>query len=277
MKKITFYLLFTVFAFSSTWAQVNEDIKRKSQQNNQNNNSGGTTSNPTPSSPSNTNSYSNNDNQSIGSSCADACASGCINMGVSILTDIILGVNREYVNAVKDDKSYISHLDIDLNVGFLPNRYVVLLPHISGQYGVFSTDFRIYSNFERRLEKLDIYTTYDWQILGINFLSLDNVNARLSSGFLSEGFEGGTSYNEHMLSFQVYPSSALKFNTELRLTHDYENIWVRQEVNIRASYRLPITDSERTQFNLILGGLYARYYESVEVWTVSAGVGITFE
>ena len=186
-------------------------------------------------------------------------------------------IKEIYKAAKKDKKIYILSADLGMQLGFLPNQYLVYLPQIHGQAGVFSTDFRVYHNQEYRFQETDSYTTWDWQILQFNFVSTPTVNFKAGSGFMFNNIEGTTyGFNEHSTAINIYPLNRLRLNIEGRLAVDYQtSTFVRQEIHTKVMYQL--NQSEKFKWNLVIGGLYAKYYEVVDVWTISLGTGITFQ
>lgn len=274
MKKIILFTILNLMMFN-VFSQVNSEIKRHSTNNQTKNNS------------SNSESYessSESDDISIGNEVAGACIETCVSACASGVFDILghllanIGEsNGEYVDSKKEEVPYISHFDMAFQLGVLPNQYLVYLPRIRGQYGTFGTDFRVYHNQEYRLKDVDPYTTYDWQILVLNLVSVRQLNWRIASGIMIESFDGNSNvFNEHTMAFSIFPRKKLTLNVEGRLTPDYETgIVVRQEVNANVLYQ--VNKSENTKLNLMLGILSARYYQSVNVWTTSFGLSLTFQ
>lgn len=275
MKKVIILVIFS-FLMSNVFAQVNSEIKRHSRNNQSEKNNSSSNSESYESSSS---SESSIDSELAGA-CIETCVSACASGFFDIFIDIVGNIgeeNGEYVDYKKDDVSYISHFDMSFQLGVLPNQYLVYLPRIRGQYGVFGTDFRVYHNQEYRFKETDSYTTYDWQILVLNIVSVKQFNFRIASGIMVENSDGDNfTFNEHTMAFSIFPKDRIQLNVEGRLTPDYETgIMVRQEVNANILYQL--NKNENAKVNLMLGVLSARYYENVNVWTTSLGASITFQ
>ncbi len=276
MKNI-WMVFFSLMTVSISVGQINEEIKKYSQdnQNKKNNNNEGSSLS------SGTDTYSSSDSGSdIIEGCVDACTSECAGMFIDALGAFFVGIgelNIDYAKSREDKVPYIMSVDIGMQIGFLPNQYLILLPQIHGQAGIFSTDFRVYHNREYRFQEIDPYTTWDWQILQFNLVSLPKVNFKIGSGLMFENIGTTTSsFNEHSAVTNVYLLDRFRLNVEGRFTTDYQTgVYVRQEVNSKIMYQL--NQNENFKWNLVAGGLWARYYQAVDVWTVSLGTSITFQ
>lgn len=285
MKKL-FLILLSCMIVNFCFGQINEEIKKRSKENQskKNNNSGGGGGGSSTSTSSDTDYYSDSNDSDIVNEClqgcVDGCASECGNLIINALGEIftkIGEVNGEYIDNKKEEVPYILSADLGMQLGFLPNQYLVYLPQIHGQAGVFSTDFRVYHNQEYRFQETDSYRTWDWQILQFNIVSTPVINFKVGSGFMFENFGGQTTaFNEHSTVFNIYPLHRLRFNIEGRLATDYQtSTFVRKEIHTKLMYQL--NQNENFKWNLVVGGLYAKYYEVVDVWTISLGTGITFQ
>lgn len=279
MKKVIIFAIFN-FMMLNVFSQLNSEIKKHSRNNQSGSNQSGNNGSSSNSESSSSSSSDDDIGTEIAGACIETCVSACASGFFDIFIDVLGNIgesNGEYVDDKKDDVPYISHFDMAFQLGVLPNQYLVYLPRIRGQYGVFGTDFRVYHNQEYRLKETDPYTTYDWQILVLNLVSVEQVNWRIASGIMVESFDGDNfTFNEHTMAFSIFPSQKITLNVEGRLTPDYETgIMARQEVNANVLYQL--NKSENIKVNLMLGFLSARYYQAVNVWTTSLGVSLTFQ
>lgn len=165
-------------------------------------------------------------------------------------------------------------LDVEFNYGGVPNDYHSLRPRIRGQIGVFSTDFRFSSLIEPRLDGSDIYNTLDWQIIQIAWVNMPQVTFRTGIGIMHE-YDTNLSYPEFTGSFDIYfNQQKIRFAPEFRYAQDFTSefgrVVPRSEVNAELSYALLM----KPHFKIYGGinALYARYYQSVDIWTVGAGL-----
>ncbi len=169
-------------------------------------------------------------------------------------------------------------LDVELNYGGIPNDYHSLRPRVRGQVGIFSTDFRFSSLIEPRLEGSDIYNTLDWQIIQIAWVNTPQVTFRTGVGIMHE-YDTNLSYPELTTSLDMYfINQKLRFAPEFRYTQNVSNELgstnPRTELNGEISYALVL----KPHFKVYGGvnALYARYYQSVNIWTVGAGLKLRF-
>jgi len=165
-------------------------------------------------------------------------------------------------------------LDIDLNYGGIPNDYHSLRPRARAHIGIFSTDIRYSSLIEKRLDGLDIYNTLDWQVLQIAWVNVPQFTFRTGFGIMYE-YDTNLSYPEFTGSFDIYfNQQKIRFAPEFRyargFTSEFGNVVPRSEINAELSYALLM----KPHFKIYGGinALYARYYQSVNIWTVGAGL-----
>ncbi len=237
--------IFIVLSTSSVWAQVG-DIKKESSSNSK---SGG------------------------GGSEGRGDGSGggfFIDIFVNSLSEI--GVWQQYKLNKRSENEYIVSLDIMAQAAVQPSRYYLMNPRIRGNWGLFSTDFRINYLLEEKLSGNGDLTTIDWQILQLNLVTTRHVIGRIGGGFMKENFGGRESFFES--TYGVFFQSGQKYfgaMLEYRLAQDFTTGAIpRREVGMHFEYRL----ASRGYWNtyLTLGGVYQQYYESVSVWGIQAGL-----
>ncbi|MBW8052036.1 MAG: hypothetical protein FVQ77_17180 [Cytophagales bacterium] len=180
----------------------------------------------------------------------------------------------------------ISSLEIFINGAYNPSEYYLFLPGLRVNRGFFSTDFRVFSIYEQALNYSDgyntiSYLTYDWQVLQLNLVVLPEFNLRAGTGFMLEQFTG-LAYNEHTVNADIFfeKRSAFLvpsiFTTEFRFASDYVTGAVpRMEFSAIGNYKLQNTG--RLNVYLSLGGMYALYYSTVNVWALQAGLNMRIE
>jgi hypothetical protein len=179
---------------------------------------------------------------------------------------------QQYKLQKKDVNPYMVSLDIISQVAIQPSRYYLYNPRIRGNWGLFSTDFRINYLLQEKGIGTDDLSSIDWQILQLNIVTTRNVIGRIGGGFMKENFGGRESFFES--TFGVFVQSNDKKiggSIEYRLAQDFETGLVpRRELSAQFEKRLFSSGYWNTY--LTLGGVYQRYYESISVWGVQAGL-----
>lgn len=296
MQKTIIIFFACIFCFiSSIYAQKIGEIKQKAQENKSNKSSSNNSSSP-------------NDNSSSGSSESTGSVGGDIavelvgNILEGILRGIFSGPNltpeqRAMLQAQKDEAralrmeerklkeeereqkraegklNPLNSLELMFDYGTVPNYYQSFRPRLRARSGIVSTDIRVSSLRERRLEYVDKYDTFDWQILQFNTFNTPQFTWRFGAGIMNERTTG-TVFPEFATSAEItFQKQKFRFVPEFRYAYDFNEaalVSPRLECNGEVSYAVV----NQKQFKLYLGlqAMYARYYESVNVW--SAGMGI---
>ena len=150
-----------------------------------------------------------------------------------------------------------------------------LIPEICVNGGLFSTDFRVFTNIEKHIQGKDSYTTVDWQMLMLNLVVTPMVNFRIGTGGLLETYSGKI-FNEHTASFDLYFKERFKWNVELRLTPDYQTgTLVRQEFN--TSLHHIIYSHDKILISGFFKYLWADYYQTVMFNAFYVGVAMNID
>ncbi|MDX2303457.1 MAG: hypothetical protein NW226_11690 [Microscillaceae bacterium] len=181
-------------------------------------------------------------------------------------------LNREELRA-SGKLNRLYELNADFQYGGIPGLYQSYRPHARMRIGVISTDVRYNILAEERVGGRDVYETLDWQILQVAPVNFSQVSWRLGAGFMKEQLTQ-TFFPEFTTGLDFYfLNQTIRFAPELRVAYDFHRdaqISPRTELNAELSYALV----NRPKFKMHFGvnGLYARYYEDVNVWTMGAGV-----
>jgi hypothetical protein len=155
-------------------------------------------------------------------------------------------------------------LDVMAQVAAQPSAYYIINPRIRGNWGLFSTDFRLNYIIEEEFEGPVHIRTNDWQILQLNIITTRNVTARVGGGILYEAFSGGKSYSEWTAGFQYHPNES-----RLGAYAEYRGAEPRKEMNVFAQYN--VFDRGRLHGFTTAGVVYQRYYESITTWGIQGG------
>lgn len=172
-----------------------------------------------------------------------------------------------------------SSFELAYHVGLVPSDYVSHRFRARARVGVISTDLRYSGLTEQRLREKDRFNTLDWQILQVHLSLLSQVGFRLGAGFMRE-YEADQVYPEVAGAFDFrFLQQRFRFMPELRYAWDSRvsegnSETVRVEFNSQFSYALVDTKPVRLYggFNL----KYARYFDSVDLWTLGLGLNLLF-
>jgi hypothetical protein len=179
---------------------------------------------------------------------------------------------QQYKLQKKNVNPYMVSLDIISQAAIQPSRYYLYNPRIRGNWGLFSTDFRINYLLEENVLGTQDLSSIDWQVLQLNIVTTRNVIGRIGGGFMKENFGGRQSFFESTYGIFVQSNSkGIGASAEYRLAQDFViGAIPRREVSAQFEKRL----FSRGYWNtyLTLGGVSQRYYESISVWGVQAGL-----
>lgn len=164
-------------------------------------------------------------------------------------------------------------LDVMLQAGSKPSSYYMLWPRVRGNWGLFSTDFRMNYLIEEGADGEWIHIrTNDWQILQINLITSRFFTFRLGSGFMHEAFGAKRSFNESAFLFNIHaPDQTKNLGFEYRFAKDWDTgANPRREFNVTFQQQLFSAGALHTY--IVVGGVYQRYYNAIEIWGFTGGV-----
>ena len=152
-----------------------------------------------------------------------------------------------------------------------------LCPEFERNRGLFSTDLRVNHRREVRLGESTPYTSVDWQMLMLNLVTDEKVNFRIGTGLMSENAdEVLSSFNEHTFALDLYLGRRWRLNGEGRFALDYgTRTTARREWNAHAYYK--IFQKNRVGWLAFGGFSHAKYYDTINIWSISAGLSMTVE
>jgi hypothetical protein len=156
-------------------------------------------------------------------------------------------------------------LDLIAQTAVQPSSYYIVHPRVRGNWGLFSTDFRMNYLIEDGIDGYKHIRTSDWQILQVNVITTRDFTARIGGGFMQEAFEGYKTFSEWTVGFHyqsdVHPWGAFA---------EYRGAEVRKEVSSFAQYRL--FDAKYFHGFATAGFVYQRYYRSITTWGLQGGL-----
>jgi hypothetical protein len=214
-----------------------------------------------------------------GSDVSAGCdAFNCFWNGGLYFVEFLIDHGKEIMDMRVQNPTLLS-LDVDVNAAysmhFSPDsgqyyRYLNYLPHIRGNLGIFSTDFRFNMLTEYDADIPDSYKS--WELLFmLNFVPVYNFKISLGTGVFNELYTEKY-YNEHYLNLQfgLFENKDV-LDMDTRIAVDYSNSQVPfLEVGIR--YKIRIMNMQHVYSYLSVGGLYQNYYGQHDIFGLSAGI-----
>ncbi len=179
---------------------------------------------------------------------------------------------QQYKLQKKELNPYMVSLDIISQVAVQPSRYYLYNPRVRGNWGLFSTDFRVNYLLQETGSGTDDLSSIDWQVLQLNIVTTKHVIGRIGGGIMKENFGGRQSFFESTYGVFVQSNSKkIGGSIEYRLAQDFNTGQVpRRELSTQFEKRLFSSGYWNTY--LTLGGVYQRYYESFSVWGLQVGL-----
>ena len=250
MKRLSIYVSILFFCSQNIFAQIDE-IKNKSRQNS---------------------SSSNSDHQSSAGS-AGSNSSGS-NFMFNLFFNVIgsgLGQWQRNVLLKRDINANIVSFESMFQVAAQPSQYYVFNSRIRGNWGIVTTDFRVNYMLQEDINGTKELRTDDWQIVALNIVNTKNAIARIGTGFMHEGFSGGSSYSESTMAL-IVTSNSQKLNgmVEYRVAKDFTTLAIpRREISVMLQKK--IFDTGAAHGFITIGTQFQRYYNSINVWGIQAG------
>lgn len=158
-----------------------------------------------------------------------------------------------------------------------PPGYYFLWPRIRGNWGIFSTDYRLNYLIEEVSDgSYSHIRTSDWQILQLNIITSRFLTLRVGNGILKETFARRSSFYEWSAMMGVHNRRQTDMVwMEYRHAHDFNTgAWPRLELS--AQYQRQLFKSKPAQGLISAGVVYQNYYRSVPVLGVQGGLVFRF-
>jgi hypothetical protein len=202
---------------------------------------------------------SSSENGGIGSATA-AAAFEVLNLSVNALIEW----QRVKLQDRAENPSIVS-FEIMAVAAVQPSTYYIVNPRVRGNWGLFSTDFRLNYLIEEGLDGVRHIRTDDWQVIELNIITAPKVNFYVGWGFLHEAFGEGAYHNEWTTCLRISPS-----RTPFKVQAEYRHSVPRIEVNGNIQY--PILTRAKSGIYLMVGGAFQQYYSSITVWGIQGGI-----
>jgi hypothetical protein len=200
--------------------------------------------------------------------------------GSFFLVDLMFGGIGEWQGAkLRQDRfRYPSMVSLDMMFqgGVKPSSYYLLWPRIRGNWGLFSTDFRMNYLIEDDFEGYKHIRTNDWQIIQINLITSRFLTFRVGTGIMTEAFGSKRTFNESAFLFGVHaPDQTKMIQLEYRFSKDWDTgANPRREFGVQ--YMHQVFSAGSLHGNISAGVVYQKYYNSIEIWGVQAGIVFRF-
>jgi hypothetical protein len=179
----------------------------------------------------------------------------------------MIKAQQQKVSRKHEIPSIIS-FDVMLQAAAQPSSYYIMHPRVRGNWGLFSTDFRLNYILEEDIDGVKHLRTNEWQVLQLNLVTTKDATVRIGGGMLYEAFEMKRSYPEWTAGVHIMPFGKLGGVAE------YRGSEVRKEVN--AHFRYGFFERNRLHGYLTAGAVYQRYYSQVSVWGMQGGLVLSF-
>lgn len=200
---------------------------------------------------------------------------GNVGLGLDVfffMFDGLGSLHMQKIGAERDHYPSMLSLDVSLQGAVNPSSYYILQPRIRGNWGLFSTDFRMNYLIEDDFDGLKHIRTLDWQILQLNLITNRFITFRIGGGVLQEAFGEKRAFTETAAMLNIHaPDQSKLLGFEFRFARDWErNVVPRTEFNIQ--YQHQLFQVSALHGYITLGGLYQRYYSSINIWGVQTGM-----
>lgn len=195
-------------------------------------------------------------------------------LGLDVFFFLFDGLGSLQTTKIRDRDDYPSmiSLDIGLQGAVKPSSYYILQPRIRANWGLFSTDFRMSYLIEDDVDGLKHIRTNDWQIVQFNLITNRFLTFRVGTGFMQEAFADHRYFNESAFMFNVHaPDQSKMLGFEFRFAKDWDTgDNPRREFSVH--YQHQIFEASALHGYISVGGLYQRYYNSIDVWGIQGGL-----
>lgn len=167
-------------------------------------------------------------------------------------------------------------LDVMFQGAVKPSSYYIIWPRIRGNWGLFSTDFRMNYLIEEAAEGYKHIRTNDWQVIQLNLVTSPFFTFRFGTGFMQEAFNTKEMFSESAFLLAVHaPDQTKSINFEYRFAIDFDtDVNPRNEFGVY--YQHQLFSSGKLHGYASMGGVYQKYYTSIEVWGFQGGIVFRF-
>jgi hypothetical protein len=199
--------------------------------------------------------------------------------GLSIFVDVFQGIGQWQSMKLQDDRErYPSMVSFDIMIqgAIKPSSYYMAWPRIRGNWGLFSTDFRMNYLIEDDIDGFKHIRTTDWQIIQLNLITSRFFTFRIGTGFMKEAFNEKRSFSESAFMLNVHaPDQSKVLGFEYRFAKDWETgSNPRREFSVQ--YQQQLFTINGFHGYTTVGVVYQKYYNTIEVWGIQGGLVFRF-
>ena len=190
---------------------------------------------------------------------------------VDLMLNGVVEWQRHKLSRVEANPSLIS-VEVMGQVTAQSSVYYVAHPRIRGNWGLFSTDFRLNYLVEEDINGFQDLTTYDWQIIQLNIITSKHVTGRVGFGMMKENFGDYLTFAENTCGLQWYTNHRrINGVLEYRSAVDWKvGFAPRREFNTFLEAR--VWQKGYAHLYATAGLVYQRYYNAIDVWGLQGGL-----
>lgn len=197
-----------------------------------------------------------------------------------LILDFLFGgiVEGQKYKLQKDPARYPSmvSLEVMLQGGVKPSSYYMLWPRIRGNWGLFSTDFRMNYLIEEDMDGYIHLRTNDWQVIQLNLITSRFFTFRAGTGFMQEAFGEKEIFSETAFLFNVHaPDQTKQIDFEWRFAKDFDT-GSNPRWELSAQYQHQVFNTGKLHGYISAGTVFQKYYNTIEVWGMQAGLVLRF-
>jgi hypothetical protein len=200
--------------------------------------------------------------------------------GGGIFFDFLFGgiAEAQSYKLNKSRERYPSMVSFDVMIqgAVKPSAYYLFWPRLRGNWGLFGTDFRLNYLIEEGVDGYIHARTNDWQIIQLNLVTSRFFTFRLGTGIMQEAFSEEESFSETAFMLMVHaPDQTKILGFEYRFAKDWDSgANPRREFSVQ--YQHQLFNRGKLHGYATVGGIYQRYYNSIDVWGIQGGLMFRF-
>lgn len=191
---------------------------------------------------------------------------------LDFMFDVFIGGQTMKLRNDRERYPAMVSLDVMFQGAVKPSSYYLLWPRIRGNWGLFSSDFRMNYLIEEGIDGYVHIRTNDWQVLQLNLVTSRFFTFRLGTGFMQESFGEKRNFSESAFMLFVHaPDQTKSLGFEYRFSKDWNTgANPRREFNVQ--YQHQLFETGKLHAYATVGGVYQKYYNTIEVWGIQGGL-----
>lgn len=191
---------------------------------------------------------------------------------LDFMFDVFIGGQVTKLRNDRERYPSMVSLDVMFQGAVKPSSYYILWPRIRGNWGLFSTDFRMNYLIEEGIDGYVHIRTNDWQVLQLNLVTSRFFTFRLGTGFMQEAFGDKRNFSESAFMLFVHaPDQTKSLGFEYRFSKDW-NTGANPRREFSVQYQHQLFEAGKLHAYATVGGVYQKYYNTIEVWGIQGGL-----